>query len=233
MSQPKPYYDHAGITIYCGDCREVLPALPKVEAVVTDPPYGLQQLAGSYGRHGDTISNDLDCAVRDWVLKYLVGCPTLLFSSPRLSEPPGAWDYRLVWDKAEPGLNSGPWRINHEPIFVRGDGWKRIDNSSFSILRFRTGNGCTGRRDHPHKKPLGLLVALIRHAPPGLILDPFMGSGTTLVAAKGLNRRAIGIEIEERYCEIAAKRLEQDVFDFGAEPEPEPETQSLFDAEAL
>jgi len=217
----KPYYNEDGITIYHGDCKEILSYLPKVDCVITDPPYGLQALAGSYGRHGDVIANDLDCAVRDWLIGA-TNKPMLIFSTPRLPEPPGDWDYRLVWDKAEGGLNGGPWRYNHEPIFVRGAGWRRVDDGSFSILRFRTGNGCVGRNQHPHRKPLPLLASLMRHAPDGVILDPFMGSGTTLLAAKQCYRRAIGIEIEEKYCEIAAKRLSQSVLplcELVAEPE--------------
>jgi site-specific DNA-methyltransferase (adenine-specific) len=223
---PKPYYDHAGITIYHADCRDILPYLPKVDLVLTDPPYGLQGIAGSYGRHGDSIANDLDCTVRDWLIRNFTG-PMLVFSSPRLAEPPGKWKYRLVWDKAEGGLNGGPWRYNHEPIFIRGDGWQRIDNESFSILRYRTGNGCVDRSDHPHKKPTNLILALMRHAPDGAILDPFMGSGTTLVAAKNLGRRAIGIEIEKKYCEIAVQRLAQEVLPLFASEEPKPEQLPL------
>lgn len=203
-----PYYQHGGITIYCGDCRKILPTLLKVDLVLTDPPYGLQGLAGSYGRHGDVIANDLDTELRDWVLRFCAGIPVLIFSSARLPEPPGNWDYRLIWDKAEGGLNGGPWRYNHEPIYVRGTGWRRTDDGSFSILRYRTGNGCPDRELHPHKKPTNLMVELMRHAPDGTILDPFLGSGTTLVACKRLGRRGIGIEIEEKYCEIAAQRVE-------------------------
>jgi DNA modification methylase len=219
----KPYYDDGGgIVIYHADCREVLPHLAKVDLVLTDPPYGLEGIAGSYGRHGDTIANDLDCTVRDWLIENFNG-PMLVFSSPRLPEPPGDWQHRLVWDKAEGGLNGGPWRYNHELIFVRGDGWRRIEAGSFSILRYRIGNGCADRSDHPHRKPTGLIASLIQHAPDGTILDPFMGSGTTLVAAKSLGRRAIGIEIEEKYCETAVERLRQDVLPFAA-PEPQPTT---------
>jgi site-specific DNA-methyltransferase (adenine-specific) len=188
----------------------VLPTL-SADVLVTDPPYGLEQMAGSYGRHGDTIANDRDTSVRDDVLQLWGTRPALVFGSPRLPEPPGGWDHRLVWDKAEPGLNGGPWRYNHEPIFVRGEGWVRVSASSFSVLRFAAQNGAAGRAEHPHRKPLGLLQVLLSAAPDGAVLDPFMGGGTTLRAAKDLGRRAIGIEIDERYCEVAAQRCAQEV----------------------
>jgi site-specific DNA-methyltransferase (adenine-specific) len=202
-----PYYADDLVQIFHGDCREWM---PEADVIVTDPPYGLETVAGSYGRHGDTIEGDLDTASRDAMLAaWGPHRPILIFSTARLAEPPGQWDYRLVWDKAEPGLNGGPWRYNHEPIFVRGDGWVRTHH--FSILRYPIQNGSGDRGDHPHRKPVPLMRALLGAAPPGLILDPFMGSGTTLRAAKDMGRRAIGIEIEERFCEIAANRCRQEV----------------------
>lgn len=204
----KPYYSDDYATILHGDCRAVL---PHVDAAVllSDPPYGLQNVAGSYGRHGDTIQNDMDTSVRDEVLEVWGDRPLLIFSTPRLPEPPGHWDHRLIWDKVEPGLNGGPWRLTHENIFVRGDGWVRVSAGSFSVFRYPTRNGAVDRGLHPHRKPTDLLMALMQAAPPGTVLDPFMGSGTTLVAAKNLGRKSIGIEIEEKYCQIAAERLSQ------------------------
>jgi len=201
-----PYYADDLVTIYHGDCREWM---PEADVIVTDPPYGLEAIAGSYGRHGATIVGDLDTTCRDTLLALWGDRPIAIFGSPRLPEPLGRWDYRLIWDKAEPGLNGGPWRYNHEPIFVRGDGWIRTHH--FSILRYAAQNGGLERQDHPHRKPVPLMRALVLASPPGTVLDPFMGSGTTLVAAKSLGRHAIGIEIEERYCEIAANRRRQEV----------------------
>ena len=205
-----PYYSDSAVTIWHGDCREIMVRL-NADVLITDPPYGLESLAGSYGRHGATIQHDADCMVRDGVLQLWGARPALVFGTPRLPEPPGTWNHRLVWDKAEPGMNGGPWRYTHELIFVRGDGWVRISNGSFSILKYPTQNGAVDRHIHPHKKPTNLMAALVGASPPGTILDPFMGSGTTLRAAKDLGRKAIGIEIEERYCEIAAKRMAQEV----------------------
>jgi DNA modification methylase len=210
-----PYYQDESVTLYHGDCREV-DAWLAADVLVTDPPYGLQALAGSYGRRNGTIANDMDCTVRNLALMDWGARPSAVFGTPRLPEPPGHWDYRLVWDKVEAGINGGPWRYSHELIFVRGEGWIRLNASSFSILRFPAGNRRPERQDHPHRKPDGLMQTLIAQSPGGVIADPFAGSGQTLVAAARLGRQAIGVELEERYCEVIAKRLSQGVLDFGA-----------------
>lgn len=202
-----PYYSDESMELYCGDCREILPNI-KVDVVITDPPYGLGTLAGGYGRNGETIANDLDTTVRDEVLALLGHLPQAVFATPRLPEPPGDWDYRLVWDKGRPGLNGGPWRYNHELIFVKGE-WIRVSDSSFSILRFSPESSSLISDSHPHRKPIGLMEILVAAAPPGVIVDPFAGSGSTLTAAKRLGRRSVGIELEERYCEQIVSRLAQ------------------------
>lgn len=210
-----PYYQDDLITLYHGDCRHI-DAWLDADVLVTDPPYGLAALAESYGRHGDTIANDLTTEVRDAALSlWGDNKPCLVFGTPRLPDPPGEWQHRLVWDKCEPGLNGGPWRYTHECIFVRGEGWTRRSASSFSVIRYPAQNGSADRRSHPHRKPVELLHELIEAAPEGVVADPFVGSGTTLRAAKDLGRRAIGVELEERYCEVAAVRLSQEVLPFG------------------
>ena len=102
-------------------------------------------------------------------------------------------------------MNGGPWRYCHETIFVT-HGFTRNSDADLSILEF-----FPDQELHIHAKPLGLMTHLVARAPLGMIADPFMGSGTTLRAAKDLGRKAIGIEIEERYAEIAAKRMAQEV----------------------
>ena len=125
----------------------------------------------------------------------------------------------LTWEKGEHvgmGDLALPWKPNTEEIYVLGCGF--VGARTGSVLKHLAIAGCVGLRTsrwHPTEKPAGLLKELIAKCPPGTVLDPFMGSGTTLVAAKELGRRAIGIEIEEKYAEIAAKRLSQEVFDFG------------------
>jgi site-specific DNA-methyltransferase (adenine-specific) len=209
-----PYYEDDLVTLYHGDCREVTEWL-EADVLVTDPPYGSQGLAGSYGRRNGTvgrvIANDLTTEARDAALSAWGGVRAVAcFGTPRLPDPPGEWTDRLVWDKREPGINGGAWRYVHESIFVRGEGWHRPSPSSFSIISVPSGNGTPEKSDHVHAKPVLLMHRLLEAAPPGAIADPFSGSGSTLLAAKLIGRRAIGVEIEERYCEIAAKRLAQD-----------------------
>jgi len=216
-----PYYQDDHVTLYHGDCREITEWLT-ADVLVTDPPYGTQfskeNPKGGYGRRqnaglgpeGFTIANDGSTETRDEVLALWGDKPRLVFGSPRLPDPPGEWADRLVWDKKRPGMNSGPWRYRHESIYVTA-GFERTSDSAVSVL-----TAFPEQADHIHGKPLGLMVELVAAAPAGLIADPFAGSGTTLVAAKRLARRSIGVEVEERYCEIAARRLCQDVLDFSA-----------------
>ena len=217
-----PYYEDDLVTLYHGDCLEV-DAWLAADVLVTDPPYGTDGGVG-YGRFGANgraadatfkIANDADTGARDAVLAMWGERPALNFGSPRLPDPPGHWAHRLVWDKREPGLNGGPWRYTHESIYVRGEGWVRVNASAFSIIAVPAGNGSPEKADHVHVKPIPLMERLVSATPPGVIADPFAGSGSTLVAAKNLGRRAIGVELEEKYCEIAAKRLAQDTL-FGS-----------------
>lgn len=215
------YYRDEQVTLHLGDCLEINDWLT-ADVLVTDPPYGTQFSAanpsGGYGRRqnaglgpeGFTIVNDGTTETRDQVLARWGDRPALVFSSPRLPEPPGEWVDRLVWDKKRPGMNGGPWRYRHESIFVSA-GFERRNNESVSVLVAWP----DGQADHIHAKPLSLMTALIDCAPAGVVADPFAGSGSTLVAARNLGRKAIGVEIEERYCELIAKRLDQMAFDFG------------------
>lgn len=215
----EPYYQDEHVTLFHGDCLELLD-WTSADVLVTDPPYGTQFSAdnpkGGYGRRqsaglgpeGFTIANDGTTETRDAALALWGEKPALVFGSPRLPDPPGTWADRLVWDKKRPGMNGGPWRYRHESIFVTA-GFVRTSNAAVSILTAFPEQG-----DHIHAKPLGLMTALVEAAPEGLIADPFAGSGTTLVAASHLGRRAVGVEVEERYCELLAKRLGQQTFDF-------------------
>jgi site-specific DNA-methyltransferase (adenine-specific) len=179
VSLPKPYYEHEGIVIYHGDCREILPHLPRVDAVITDPPYGINiGGAGTIGGAGVVVPKDYGRS--DWDKK------------PMSIDQTRAKGFRHLW--------AGALRASEQGADVR---------------------------QHPTQKPVALLEWCIGMTNAQTILDPFMGSGTTLVAAKNLGRKAIGIEIEERYCEIAVKRLQQEVLPFSA-PAPQP-TQEAFD----
>lgn len=189
-----PYYSEDGITIYNGDCREILPLL-SADFVFDDPPY----LDGDWWLFADA----------------------LMVAGQRVVVTPGA-------------TNAWEWAIRHRPIWTYA--WASASNSLAGAASFHIGwepilafhyplrplgtdllnfsiNAQRGTGDHPWPKPLGLIKRLVTHwsNPGDLVLDPHMGSGTTLRAAKDLGRRAIGIEIEERYCDIAVNRLAQGV----------------------
>ena len=224
----QPYYADPSVTIYHGDCREVLPDLALYASrhtLVTDPPYGFSYASNRRDSdwRGEQIANDDDTEARDWLLEWWGEvAPALVFGSWKRPRP-GGTRHVLIWDKGESvgmGDLTLPWKPNYEEIYVIGVGFSGHRGSS--ILRYPTHAHSTKKswkdqpRQHPNEKPVGLMIDLIGKCPAGGILDPFMGSGTTLLAAKDLGRHAIGIELEERYCEIAARRCGQEVLVFGA-----------------
>lgn len=213
-----PYYEADGITIYHGDCREVLPTYTPAQfaVMVTDPPYGIGYESGQRRLEGNarSIANDDSTAVRDFVLGWWDG-PALVFGSWRQPKPEGTRGV-LVWDKGGAlgmGDLSLPWKFDHEEIYVLGRGFVGRRDCG-SVLRHPPVQAVD--RAHPHEKPVGLMSLLLAKCPPGPVIDPCMGVGPVLQAAKTRGRQAVGIELRERYCEIAAKRLAQGVLDFGA-----------------
>ena len=213
MTLPTPYYADDAVTIYHGDCRELLPFIGPVDLVLTDPPYGLQENAHRVASrtklaattdYGD-FSWDTAPADDDLIrLTMAAGKHAVIWGGNYFTVPPSrGW---LVWDK----LNSG----NFADCELA---WTNLP-TSVRIKRFmwngmiRDGEARRVPRVHPAQKPVEVMRWCLEFVPDAqTILDPFMGSGTTLRAAKDLGRRAIGIEIEERYCEIAAKRMSQTV----------------------
>jgi site-specific DNA-methyltransferase (adenine-specific) len=215
-----PYYSDDHVTIYHGDCREI-DAWLSADVLVTDPPYGRQWKQGDtssfYGwrsnKH-DGIANDGDTSARDAALAlWGLTRPAIVFGDLML-EPPTGTKLVLIYDKGGDAGFTGAVA-----------GFRRIVEAVYLIGRHATGLGgrsavlstrqsCGGNlartTGHPHTKPLDVLMPLIKTTP-GIIADPFMGSGSTLRAAKDLGRKAIGIEVDERYCEIAARRLAQEV----------------------
>jgi DNA modification methylase len=211
----KPYYQDEAVTIYHGDCREIIPQLPLVGSVITDPPYGIAYESGwspETRDHANSIVGDDTTELRDFVLnRFAKDVATACFATPRCV-PPFPPVATLVWDKGEAagmGNLAIPWKPNWEGIWIFGEGWSGHRGSS--VLRGRIVVSWSRDRCHPNEKPVWLLAELIGKAPAGTVLDPFIGSGTTLRAAKDLGRKAIGIEIEEKYCEIAARRMAQEV----------------------
>jgi DNA modification methylase len=207
-----PYYQDSHCTIYHGDCREVLPGLEPVDLVLTDPPYGIAYNSGHEGSLPRSIAGDLDTSARDDALRLLDGLPAFVFGSWKIAPPTGT-RMALVWDtKGALGMGALdlPWKPSFQLIFILGigfEGHRGGDVLRFAPVQSTARNG----RKHPNEKPALLLLELLSKHSGKVVLDPFMGSGTTLRAAKDLGRKAIGVEIEERYCEIAAKRLAQEV----------------------
>lgn len=217
----KPYIDIDGVTLYFGDAMEVGEWLT-ADALVTDPPYGIKYQSNfSLDGPSDPIAGDHNPDLRDLALKMWGNDgsrPALVFGTWRVERPP-ATRHLLIWDKGNvPGIGdlSLPWGNKHEEIYVIGAGWIGSPRRS-NIIRIPTmPGGASYRPDHPTPKPVALMENLIAHCPPDWsIADPFAGSGATLIAARNLGRKAIGVEVEERYCEMIAQRLSQGALDFG------------------
>ena len=210
-----PYYEDEAVVIYHGDCRDILPSLPKVDLVLTDPPYGIGHASSRAGKfNAQAIHGDGNADLRDEVLGWWGNQSALVFGNWKTTPPDGTRT-ALVWDKG-PASGMGdlriPWKCSWEVIYVLGEGFK--GHRGEGVLRGHrvvTWSGKLGQRTHPTEKPVSLLVALLEKCPFSTVLDPFMGTGATLLAAAQTGRKAIGIEIEERYCEIAAKRMSQTV----------------------
>lgn len=217
----RPYWQGDGVTLYHGDCREVTGWL-SADVLVTDPPYGVEWRPGQSFNHapgrarqGDKLMNDRDTQIRDdalalWGKKR----PAVVFGTWRRPRPADVTQ-RLIWHKQGncPGMNNAAWYSAEEEIYLIGGGWTGKPAQNVIVTRERR-TGATGfvaRTGHPTPKPGALMEVLISKCPPGVIADPFCGSGSTLMAARNQGRQAIGVEIDERYCEVAARRLDQGI----------------------
>jgi 16S rRNA G966 N2-methylase RsmD len=234
-----PYYDHAGIAIYHGDCREILPTLPKVDLVLTDPPYGAVTHDGARSSKNVNIASVTFAPLTSDELCSLAA--SFVEASRRWVVMTCEWRHAVQLEKETKALvRLGVWvKPNGAPQFTGdrpGTGWEAVAILHREGKKFWNGGGhhavwhCPIEQgEHPTQKPLRLIHRWITDfsVPAETILDPFMGSGTTLVAAKQLGRKAIGIEIEERYCEIAAKRLSQEMLPIFEAPAPQPEQLTI------
>lgn len=222
---PEPYYQDNRVTLYHGDCREI-PEWLAADVLVTDPPYGIAWSTGgglkARGRYAKSranpgITGDDDTSVRDAALAAWGRRCVAVFGSPVLAPPARTRQvlfYRKPPDAGVRGATAG-FRRDVEVVYLLG-AWRTGIGGRSSVLTTAAasvGNPSApaARYGHPHAKPVDVMEQIIDACPPGVIADPFAGSGSTLVAARNLGRRAIGIEIEERHCETAARRLAQDV----------------------
>ena len=213
----KPYYQDDYVTIYHGDCRGILPGLPKADLVLTDPPYGPNEIKNNPSRGKLAVSKDYglgewDAAPVDDALLSKVramGSHLIIFGGNYFTLPPAkCW---LVWDK-DNGTND----------FADCElAWTNLDMAVRKFLWRWNGmlqepGSPKETRMHPTQKPTALMKWCLTLVPDAsTVLDPFMGVGPVLVAGKTLNRKCIGIETEERYCEVAANRCRQMVMELG------------------
>jgi site-specific DNA-methyltransferase (adenine-specific) len=220
-----PYYSDESVSIYLGNCLEILPELPVSDLLLTDPPYGIGlKMVMNHGTNKNRIHD-----AADW--NNRIPSPAIFDLIHERSRN------QIIWGCNYFGSNiKSVGRIVHDKQLEIADTklkWSEADIASCSmqnrvtIFRYRWNGNVQGSsinwnntgedaRRHPTQKPLSLMRHCVAtYSKPGdVILDPFMGSGTTLRAAKDLGRKAIGVEIEEKYCEIAAKRMAQEVLAF-------------------
>lgn len=204
--------------IYCGDCLTVLPTLPKVDAVITDPPYGLgDKWQGGGGGNKSSWRFNPEEAM-SWDGKPVADLAELLSGYPEVIvwggnyyplPPSRCW---LVWDKKQ----NDEWTTGQCEL-----AWTNLNRPIRAFRMAQCEQANEGYKDHPTQKPMGLMRWCLKWVKAQTILDPFMGSGTTGVACAQLGRKFIGIEISREYCDIAVKRMELEL----SQPmlfEPEP-----------
>ncbi len=212
-----PYYETDGITLYHGDCREV-PEWLTADVLIVDPPYGVSYT----DRRGQGVRGDQNFTLAAEVILLAEPRPMAVFANhdslPATLEAVRRVHSRMrtaVWHKtnvngATPG---NPWLADVEFAVCGVPEWPRQPVSALMSARRFTGNPAWNASPdaylHPTQKPVPLLELLIQAMPAGVVADPCAGSGTTLVAARAQGRCAIGVELEERYCEIIAKRLDR------------------------
>ena len=225
----KPYYEDDSVELWHGDCLELADLWTCADVLVTDPPYGRAWKQGDTGsargwmddsRAG--IANDNGTAARDSALAaWGVGRPAIAFGDLAFAPPLGTKLTAIYHkDVGAPGMRGAIAGVRRdvEAIYFVG-AWPSGLGGRSAVFPagclIQTAHGIVARHGgHPHTKSGLVMQELLALCPPGTIADPFAGSGSTGVAAKALGRRAILVELEERFCEIAARRLSQDVLDF-------------------
>jgi DNA modification methylase len=233
----KPYYEHAGIVIYHADCREVLAHI-QADALVTDPPYGVglgdcgDERAGAHGMKHEAYSDFVD-SYENFVAEIVPRLNACLdavkrgavFTGPHIHEQRKPDAIGGVYCPAGAGRTGWGFK-SFLPVLLYGTA-PEIHKGAKTPTAIRSQEQPDkASKAHPVPKPLGWMRWLVRLAalPREVVFDPFMGSGTTLRAAKDLGMRAIGCDLTERYCEIAAKRLSQEVLPMFGANETDKET---------
>lgn len=223
-----PYYQDDAVTLYHGDCREV-DAWLAADVLVTDPPYGIAWSQGgglkNSSGHGNArphrgIANDDTTAARDDALALWGDRPAVVFGDLLKPIPHGTRQCLIYQKPADAGIRAATagHRRDVEAVYLTGP-WRQQIGGRTSVLNTNANviagpSGPAARFGHSHSKPVDLMAYLVS-LHDGVVADPFAGSGSTLVAARQVGRKAVGVEIEERYCETIAKRLAQGVLDFG------------------
>jgi DNA modification methylase len=225
------YYQDDFVTLYHGDCLTEHREWLEADVLVTDPPYGIKWRAGrgsflniraQTGRapkeadHVSRIDGDMSIEARDVALGLWGDArPAMMFGSWREDMPKGTRSRLIWWKRGQaPGPTRTPFVTQDEEIYILGKGWPKADSPMRSVIPTdESRSRAPAEIGHPTPKPIGLMELLIDRCPAGTIADPFAGSGATLLAAKNLGRKSIGVELEEKYCEIIAKRCAQDVLD--------------------
>lgn len=223
----QPYYSDDYVVIYHGDCREMLDSMVNIDAVVTDPPYGVRLMHKQHkwfhqNGQGYLGIDDTPENVRNIVIPVIVQC---IATFPRVIVTPGTrcmfmypnpTDVGCIFNPSGVGMGSWGFITFHPILYYGKDPYLETGKGSRPNGWKQPANDYADKNGHPCPKPMGMMSWIVNRVTlKGMtLLDPFAGSGTTLRAAKDLGRKAIGIEIEEKYCEIAAKRMAQEVLSF-------------------
>ena len=212
-SNIKWYYSDKWVAIAHADCREILPDLPKVDLVLTDPPYGIGSIGGSnivrVNKYKPIVGDDKPF---DPSFLLTIGSNQIIWGANYFADKLPSSKGWIAWDKK---LKNG-WDDNFSDIELAWTSFNKPAKCYRLLYMGLIQEHNREKRVHPTQKPVELFMWVITNysIKEDIIFDPFLGSGTTVRAAKNLRRKSIGIEIEERYCEIAAKRCSQSVMEF-------------------
>lgn len=225
-AKPKPYYQDDYVTLYHGDCRDILPHLEPLDALITDPPFGI----GFMYESGKEQFCNADHYYA-WLMPILHICESQLTEGAFCAIWQAQLYFKHYWDyfgtdihiycaaKNFVQLRKTAINYGYDPVilYYKKGIQKRPSKPKRSVDFFVSNTAKlvsdTKRieKQHPCPRPLDVVLEIIENFSTGSVLDPFAGSGTTLIAAKMLGRKAIGIELEQKYCDVIVKRLRQEV----------------------